>query len=94
MSVAAGYSPFSIGTETDGSLVCPSGRAALYTIKPTTGLVSQEGIIPISNLCDAAGPMTKTTHDLATLFDVLTDRGSSDSTAQREERRSRRGPGF
>ncbi|KAJ5568691.1 hypothetical protein N7450_011177 [Penicillium hetheringtonii] len=74
-----GISPFSIGTETDGSLVCPSGRAALYTIKPTIGLVSQEGIIPISNLCDAAGPMTKTTHDLATLFDVLTDRGSSDS---------------
>ena len=79
MSVAAGYSPFSIGTETDGSLVCPSGRAALYTIKPTIGLVSQEGIIPISNLFDAAGPMTKTTHDLATLFDVLTDRSSSDS---------------
>ncbi|OQE17313.1 hypothetical protein PENSTE_c021G09390 [Penicillium steckii] len=79
VSVAAGYAPFSIGTETDGSLVCPSGRAALYTIKPTIGLVSQEGIIPISNLFDAAGPMTKTTHDLATLFDVLAGTSPSKS---------------
>ncbi|KAJ5379413.1 hypothetical protein N7509_012532 [Penicillium cosmopolitanum] len=79
VSVAAGYAPLSIGTETDGSLVCPSGRAALYTIKPTIGLVSQEGIIPISNHFDSAGPMTKTTHDLATLFDVLASKGSTDS---------------
>lgn len=79
VSVAAGYAPFSIGTETDGSLVCPSGRAALYTIKPTIGIVSQEGIIPISNLFDAAGPMTKTTHDLATLFDILASKDPSDS---------------
>lgn len=77
--MAAGYAPLSIGTETDGSLVCPSGRAALYTIKPTIGLVSQEGIIPISNHFDSAGPMTKTTHDLATLFDVLASKGSTDS---------------
>lgn len=77
--MAAGYAPISIGTETDGSLVCPSGRAALYTIKPTIGLVSQEGIIPISNLFDAAGPMTKSTHVLATLFDILASKGSSES---------------
>ena len=70
--MAAGYAPLSIGTETDGSLVCPAGRAALYTIKSTIGAVSPDGIIPISHLFDSAGPMTKTTHDLATLLDVLT----------------------
>lgn len=60
-----------IGTETDGSLVVPSGRAALYTIKPTIGLVSQDGIIPISSTFDAAGPMTKSPYDLAALMDII-----------------------
>ncbi|KAJ5648058.1 hypothetical protein N7490_004430 [Penicillium lividum] len=79
VSVSAGYAPFSIGTETDGSLVSPSGRAALYTIKPTIGLVSQDGIIPISSNFDAAGPMTKSSHDLASLLDVLAGKSDSDS---------------
>jgi amidase len=64
----------SIGTETDGSLVCPAGRAALYSIKPTIGLVPQDGIVPISATFDSAGPMTKTVEDLAILLDVITER--------------------
>lgn len=79
MSVSAGYAPFAIGTETDGSLVAPSGRAALYTIKPSIGLVSQDGIIPISSNFDAAGPMTKSTYDLAALLDVLIRKPASES---------------
>ncbi|KAK3291864.1 amidase signature domain-containing protein [Chaetomium fimeti] len=71
VGVSAGYAPLAIGTETDASLVCPAGRAALYTIKPTIGLVSQEGIMPISHHFDTAGPMTKSVHDLAALLDVL-----------------------
>ncbi|KAF5702105.1 glu asp-tRNA amidotransferase subunit A [Fusarium mundagurra] len=71
VAVSAGYAPFSIGTETDGSLVSPASRAALYTIKPSIGRVSQSGIIPISHNMDSAGPMAKTPYDLAALLDVI-----------------------
>ncbi|KAF1954823.1 amidase family protein [Byssothecium circinans] len=73
ISVSAGFAPVSIGAETIGSLIMPADRAALYTLKPTVGLVSQAGLIPVSPLCDSAGPMTKTTRDLADLLDVLID---------------------
>lgn len=79
MGVSAGYAPVSIGTETDGSLICPAGRAALYTIKPTIGLVPQDGIVPVSANFDSAGPMTKTVYDLAVLLDAISDRNGSDS---------------
>ncbi|KAH6627164.1 amidase signature domain-containing protein [Chaetomium sp. MPI-SDFR-AT-0129] len=79
VGVSAGYAPLAIGTETDGSLVCPAGRAALYTIKPTIGLVPQDGIVPISHHFDSAGPMTKSVHDLAILLDVLASRPRSES---------------
>ncbi|OAL27927.1 hypothetical protein AYO22_03272 [Fonsecaea multimorphosa] len=73
VAVSAGYSPFSIGTETDGSLILPAGRAALYTIKPTIGLVPQAGIVPISSNFDSAGPMAKTPYDMAVLLDAIVD---------------------
>lgn len=79
VGVSAGYAPISIGTETDGSLLCPAGRAALYTIKPTIGLVPQHGIVPMSTNFDSAGPMTKTSYDLAVLLDVLASRPLSES---------------
>lgn len=72
-AVAAGYAPLSIGTETNGSLVWPASRCLLYSIKPTVGLVPQEGIVPVSHTCDSAGPMAKTPEDLALLLDVLLD---------------------
>lgn len=71
VGVSAGYAPLSIGTETDGSLVCPAGRAALYTLKPTIGIIETTGIVPVSHSFDAPGPMTKTPYDLALLLDVL-----------------------
>ena len=73
VGVSAGYAPISIGTETDGSLVLPANRAALYTLKPTVSIISQDGIIPISSFCDSAGPMTKSVADLAVLMDILVD---------------------
>ncbi|GAW23606.1 hypothetical protein ANO14919_131800 [Xylariales sp. No.14919] len=79
VGVSAGYAPISIGAETDGSLICPAGRAALYTIKPSIGLVSQDGIIPISSLFDSAGPMTKTVYDLAAVLDVISERDGANS---------------
>lgn len=69
--MAAGYAPLSIGTETDGSLICPAGRASVYTIKPTIGLISQKGLIPVSHTMDSAGPMAKTPHDIAAFLDIL-----------------------
>ncbi|KAH7327793.1 amidase signature domain-containing protein [Stachybotrys elegans] len=79
VGVSAGYAPIAIGTETDGSLLCPAGRAALCTIKPTIGLIPQHGIVPISINFDSAGPMTKTPYDLAVLLDVLASRAPSES---------------
>ena len=73
IGVSAGYCPIAIGTETKGSLILPAGRAALYTMKPTIAIISQEGIIPITSLCDSAGPMAKSVEDLANLMDVLVD---------------------
>ena len=51
----------------------PANRAALYAMKPTVGIVSQRGIVPVSCICDAAGPMTKSVADLANLMDIIVD---------------------
>ncbi|KAF8865226.1 amidase signature enzyme [Acephala macrosclerotiorum] len=73
VAVSAGYAPLSIGTDTGGSLITPALRASLYTLRPTMGLVSQQGIVPLSGLFDTAGPMAKSAIDLANLLDVLVD---------------------
>jgi amidase len=57
VAVAAGYVPFAVGTETDGSIVCPASYNGIVGIKPTVGLVSRRGIVPISHSQDTAGPM-------------------------------------
>lgn len=71
MAVSAGYAPLSIGTETDGSLIMPANRAALYTIKPTHGLVSSAGVLPGSIYFDCVGPMAKSALDLAHLLTAM-----------------------
>jgi amidase len=73
VAVSAGFSPVSIGTDTVGSLITPSTRAALYCLRPTMGLVSQNGIVPISPFFDTAGPMAKNVADIADLMDVLVE---------------------
>jgi len=71
-SVSANLCAIGIGTETDGSIVCPSSSNGLAGIKPTVGLVSRSGIIPISHSQDGAGPMCRTVRDAAILLGALT----------------------
>ena len=71
-ATAANLSSAAIGTETDGSVVCPSSANSLVGIKPTLGLVSRTGIIPIAHSQDTAGPMTRTVADAAVLLGALT----------------------
>jgi amidase len=70
--ISANLCAAGIGTETDGSIVCPSSSNGLAGIKPTVGLVSRNGIIPISHSQDGAGPMCRTVRDAATLLGALT----------------------
>jgi amidase len=71
VAVAAGLAPLAIGTETDGSIVSPCGVCGVVGIKPTLGLVSRTGIVPISSAQDTAGPMTRTVADAAAVLTVL-----------------------
>ena len=71
VAVAANLCSIAIGTETDGSIVCPSGSNAVVGLKPTVGLVAQDGIIPISHSQDTAGPMGRTVADVAIMLNVL-----------------------
>ena len=70
-AVSANLSTVAVGTETDGSIVCPSNANGIVGIKPTLGLVSRAGIIPIAHSQDTAGPMTRTVSDAAILLGVL-----------------------
>jgi amidase len=70
-AVAANLATVAIGTETDGSIVCPASANGIVGIKPTVGLVSRAGIIPISHSQDTAGPMTRTVRDAAIVLTVL-----------------------
>lgn len=70
-AAAASLCAVAVGTETDGSIICPSSRNGLVGIKPTVGLVSRSGIVPISATQDTAGPMTRTVADAAVLLTVL-----------------------
>lgn len=69
--VAAGLAPLAIGTETDGSIVSPSSACGVVGIKPTAGLVSRTGIVPLSPVQDTAGPMARSVADAAALLSVL-----------------------
>lgn len=71
VAVSARLVPAAIGTETDGSLMSPSSVNSICTIKPTVGLVSRRGIIPISHVQDTAGPMATNVTDLALVLQVI-----------------------
>ena len=70
-AIAASLAAAGIGTETDGSIICPSSVAGLVGIKPTVGLVSRSGIIPISQSQDTAGPMARSVADAAVLLSAI-----------------------
>lgn len=79
VAVAANLCTVAIGTETDGSVICPSHHSSIVGIKPTIGLVSRSGIIPISHNQDTAGPMARTVRDAAILLTALVGEDSQDS---------------
>lgn len=83
-AVAANLCAAAVGTETDGSIVSPSGTCGIVGIKPTLGLVSRSGIIPIAHSQDTAGPMCRTVADAAVLLSVLTGKDPLDSTTSRQ----------
>jgi len=70
-AIAANLAAVAVGTETDGSIVCPSSANSVVGIKPTLGLVSRSGVVPISHSQDTAGPMARTVADAAALLTVL-----------------------
>jgi len=70
-AVAAGYALAALGSETDGSVTCPSSINGLVGLKPTVGLLSQQGIVPISKSQDTAGPMARSVNDVAILMTAL-----------------------
>ncbi|OHE97691.1 hypothetical protein CORC01_07106 [Colletotrichum orchidophilum] len=72
IAAAVGMAPFALGTETEGSVLQPSDRASLYSIKPTIGKISTRGCLPGIKLTDVVGPMTKSPEDLAAFLDILT----------------------
>lgn len=85
-AIAANLGAIGIGTETDGSIVCPSNASALVGLKPTIGLVSRSGIIPISHTQDTAGPMTRTVADAAMLLTAMTGADPRDTATARAPR--------
>jgi len=72
VAVSANLAAAALGTETDGSIVCPSATCGIVGIKPTVGLVSRAGVIPIAHSQDTVGPMTRTVADGAALLGALT----------------------
>jgi amidase len=78
VAVAASFAAAALGTETNGSVVCPSNANGLVGIKPTVGLVSRSGIIPISQTQDTAGPMARSVTDAVVLLAVMMGEDATD----------------
>jgi amidase len=87
VAVAANLCAAAIGTETDGSIICPSHVNGIVGIKPTIGLVSRSGIIPIAHSQDTAGPMARTVADAAALLGALTGQDPRDPATKASDGR-------
>lgn len=88
VAVSANLCALTIGTETNGSVVCPSSANGVVGIKPTVGLISRSGIIPISATQDTAGPMARTVEDAAILLGALTGIDPRDPRTRESEGKS------
>ncbi len=86
-AVAANLCAAAVGTETDGSIICPAQTNGIVGIKPTLGLLSRSGIIPIAHSQDTAGPMTRTVADAATLLGAMTGADGQDSATRGSKKR-------
>jgi amidase len=87
-AIAASLAAVGVGTETDGSIVCPSHACSLVGIKPTLGLVSRSGIVPIAHSQDTAGPMARTVADAALLLTALAGSDPADNVTRLADARS------
>ncbi len=79
VAVAADLTVLAVGTETDGSIICPAANNGIVGIKPTLGLISRSGIIPIAHSQDTAGPMARTVADAATMLSAMTGLDTADA---------------
>ncbi len=77
-AVAAGFAPAAIGSETNGSIICPASMMGLVGLKPTVGLIPRTHIVPISHSQDTAGPMARSVRDVAILLSALIASDSAD----------------
>jgi len=84
-AVAANLCTVAVGTETDGSVTCPASVNGIVGLKPTVGLVSRSGIIPISSTQDTAGPMGRTVKDVAILLGAMTGIDDADAVTKGSE---------
>ncbi len=82
VATAAHLAAATIGTETDGSIVCPSAVNGIVGLKPTIGLVSRTGIVPIAHSQDTAGPMTRTVSDAAAVLSAIVGADANDAVTQ------------
>ncbi len=87
-AIASNFAVVAVGTETDGSVVCPSSMCGIVGIKPTLGLISRSGIIPIAHSQDTAGPMARSVTDAAILLGALTGLDTRDEATAAHEGRS------
>lgn len=85
VAVAANLCAVAVGTETDGSITCPASVNGTVGIKPTVGLVSRSGIIPISSTQDTAGPLARTVKDAAILLAAMTGVDANDAITKESE---------
>jgi amidase len=88
VAVAANLCTVAVGTETDGSVTCPASVNGIVGLKPTVGLVSRSGIIPISATQDTAGPMGRTVKDVAILLGAMTGADAADAVTKESEGKS------
>ncbi len=85
VAVAANLCVVAVGTETDGSVTCPASTNGVVGLKPTVGLLSRSGIIPISHTQDTAGPMARTVKDTAILLNAMTSMDADDAKTKESE---------
>jgi amidase len=85
VAVAAGLAPLAVGTETDGSIVSPAAACGIVGMKPTMGLVSRTGIVPVSAAQDTAGPMARCVADAAALLGALAGHDPADPATARHD---------
>ncbi|MBB1602147.1 amidase family protein [Variovorax sp. UMC13] len=82
VGIAAGFAPIALGTETEGSILCPAAANGVVGIRPTLGLASRTGIVPISEAQDTPGPMARSVRDAALLLSVMAGRDAADGATR------------